>query len=79
MIATIETTAPKIAGKEAPAGLEPLFSIREVAAYLQVSTSTVYRLIRDGALRGVRVGQPVRFTRGNIQDFLEGCAFDANA
>ncbi|MEE8723290.1 MAG: helix-turn-helix domain-containing protein [Atopobiaceae bacterium] len=79
MNATIEADAPKIAGKAAPAGLEPLFSIKEVAAYLQVSTSTVYRLIRDGALRGVRVGQSQRFTRGNIQDFLEGCAFDANA
>lgn len=79
MIATIEAAAPKTARKTAPAGLEPLFSIKEVAAYLQVSTSTVYRLIRDGALRGVRVGQSVRFTRGNIQEFLEGCAFDANA
>ncbi len=79
MIATIEAAAPKTAGKEAPAGLEPLFSIKEVAAYLQVSTTTVYRLMRDGALRGVRVGQSLRFTRGNIQDFLDGCALDANA
>ena len=79
MIATIEAAAPKTAGTEAPAGLEPLFSIKEVAAYLQVSTTTVYRLMRDGALRGVRVGQSLRFTRGNIQDFLDGCALDANA
>jgi excisionase family DNA binding protein len=76
MIAAIEGSP---AEKAAPAGLEPLYSIKEVAAYLQVSTTTVYRLIRDGALRGVRVGQSVRFTRGNIQEFLEGCAFDANA
>jgi excisionase family DNA binding protein len=75
----VKEAESRIARKPAPAGLEPLFSIREVAAYLQVSTSTVYRLMRDGALKGVRVGQSVRFTRGNIQDFLEGCAFDANA
>ena len=76
MIAAIgESTAEKAA----LAGLEPLYSIKEVAAYLQVSTTTVYRLMRDGALRGARVGQSMRFTRRNIEDLLELCAADANA
>lgn len=76
MIAAIEGSP---AEKAAPAGLEPLYSIKEVAAYLQVSTTTVYRLMRDGALRGARVGQSMRFTRTNIEDLLELCAADANA
>lgn len=43
-----------------------LFTITEVAKYLQVSNTTVYRLIKDGALCGVRIGQSLRFTRKNI-------------
>lgn len=57
-------------------GLEPLFTIRDLAGYLQVSTTTVYRLIKDGALTGTRIGQSLRFTRKNIEDLLELCAFD---
>ncbi|MCI2192547.1 MAG: helix-turn-helix domain-containing protein [Ancrocorticia sp.] len=58
--------------------MPPLFTTSEIAEYLQVSTSTVYRLIRDGALKGVRVGQSLRFTRKNIEDFLDSCAVDEN-
>lgn len=56
--------------------LEPLFTIRDLAGYLQVSTTTVYRLIKDGTLTGTRIGQSLRFTRKNIEDLLELCAFD---
>ena len=58
--------------------MPPLFTMSEVAEYLQVSTSTVYRLIRDGALKGTRIGQSLRFTRKNIEDLLENCAVDEN-
>lgn len=58
--------------------MPPLFTISEVAKYLQVSNTTVYRLIKDGALCGVRVGQSLRFTRKNIEDLLETCAVDSN-
>lgn len=58
--------------------LEPLFTIKDLAAYLQVSTTTVYRLIKDGALTGTRIGQSLRFTRKNIEDLLELCVVDAN-
>lgn len=58
--------------------MPPLFTISEVAKYLQVSTTTVYRLIRDGALKGTRIGQSLRFTRKNIEDLLENCAVDEN-
>lgn len=57
-------------------GLEQLFTINELAKYLQVSSTTVYRLIEDGALTGTRIGQSLRFTRKNIEDLLDSCAFD---
>lgn len=58
--------------------MPPLFTISELADYLQVSTATIYRLMHDGTLVGVRVGSSLRFTRKNIEDFLENCAIDAD-
>ena len=59
-------------------GLEPLFTFKDLATYLQVSTTTVYRLIKDGTLPGTRIGQSLRFTRKNSEDPLEFCVVDAN-
>ena len=59
-------------------GLEPLFTIKDLATYLQVSTTTVYRLIKDGALTGTCIGQSLRFTRKNIEDLVELCVVCAN-
>ena len=42
------------------------------------SSATVYRLMRDGVLVGVRIGSSLRFTQKNIEDLLENCAIDAN-
>lgn len=58
--------------------LEPLFTIKDLATYLQVSTTTVYRLIKDGALTGTCIGQSLRFTRKNIEDLVELCVVCAN-
>lgn len=58
--------------------MPPLFTITELADYLQVSTATVYRLMRDGVLVGVRIGSSLRFTQKNIEDLLENCAIDAD-
>lgn len=57
-------------------GLEAVFTIKDLVAYLQVSTTTVYRPIKDGALTGTRIGQSLRFTRENVEDLLELCTFD---
>lgn len=59
-------------------GLEPLFTIKDLDTYLQVSTTTVYRLIKDGALTGTRIGQSLRFTRKNIEDLVELCVVCSN-
>ncbi len=63
---------------ERAAPMPPLFTITELADYLQVSTATVYRLMRDGVLVGVRIGSSLRFTQKNIEDLLENCAIDAD-
>lgn len=63
---------------EKASSMPPLFTITELADYLQVSTATVYRLMRDGVLVGVRIGSSLRFTQKNIEDLLENCAIDAD-
>ncbi|WP_283171717.1 helix-turn-helix domain-containing protein [Curtanaerobium respiraculi] len=50
--------------------------MKDLAAYLQVSTTTVYRLVKDGALTSTRIRQSLRFTRKNIEDLLEQCTVD---
>ena len=53
-----------------PAG-ERLLTVREVAAALRVSTMTVYRLIRAGELRALRVGHSYRIRESDVDAYLE--------
>lgn len=59
--------------------MPPLYTVTEVADYLHVSRSTVYRLIEDGSLRGTRIGQALRFTPGNIRDLIALGSVDRGA
>ncbi len=43
----------------------------EVAAVLRVSTMTVYRLIKAGELRAVRVGRSYRLREDDVDGYLE--------
>ena len=70
------TQAQPFAAEDKFAPLDPLYTISEVAEYLNVSKATVYRLLNDGSLKGVRVGQGLRFTQTNITDFLATCEVD---
>lgn len=56
--------------------LTPLYTVSEVAEYLQVSPSTVYRMIQDGRLWGVRVGHGIRFTLDNLARLIDENAFE---
>lgn len=56
--------------KAIPEVLEQLWSAREVAQYLQVSQSWVYRAAEAGVLPHHRVGALVRFTRADIDAYL---------
>jgi excisionase family DNA binding protein len=45
-------------------------SPKQIALSLNVSADVVYRLLNDGALRGVRVGRQWRITEDALADYL---------
>ncbi len=49
-----------------PPGTEPLWTIKEVAAFLRVSVQTVRRLVARRLLPCVRVGGQLRFVPGDV-------------
>lgn len=49
-----------------------LLRVGEIADLLHVSPGTVYRLLRDGELPGVRVGGQWRFRREDCEGWLDG-------
>ena len=55
-----------------PAAPSPIMTVPDVAAYLNVSRSTVYRMVRDGQLPFFRVsiGGDLRFNREAIDKWI---------
>lgn len=51
-----------------------LLTVAEVATLMRVSRMTVYRLIRRGELRAVRVGRNYRVREEDLNDYLESQA-----
>jgi excisionase family DNA binding protein len=51
--------------------IQTLRTINEVAAYLGIGRTSVYRLVAAGELRAVRVGKRRRFRPEDIDAFLE--------
>jgi excisionase family DNA binding protein len=49
-----------------------LLTTKQVQEYLQVDRTTIYRMLNDGRLTGVKVGQQWRFPRSTIDTILEG-------
>jgi excisionase family DNA binding protein len=45
-------------------------TVAEVADSLRVSTMTVYRLIKSGDIRAVRVGKSYRLTQEDVDEYL---------
>jgi excisionase family DNA binding protein len=52
-----------------------LLTVREVAEAMRVSTMTVYRLIRAGSLRAIRVGKHFRIRANDLDVYLEAQTF----
>lgn len=50
-------------------------TVRQSAAYLQISVATIHRLIRDGILSGSKLGpapnSPIRISSASIEKMLE--------
>jgi len=52
---------------------EPLLTVKEVAARLQLSTATVYKLVDRGELACVRVANSIRVRAGVWAAYLAPC------
>jgi len=50
---------------------EKLLTVEDLAAYLQVSTKTVYRMIRRSQLPCYRLGNRWRFRKEEVDKWLE--------
>jgi excisionase family DNA binding protein len=48
-----------------------LFDRESLAEYLRLSADTIDRLVKAGRLRCVRIGSQVRFTREDVEAFIE--------
>ena len=47
-----------------------LMTITEVAKYLRIHRSTVYRLVRENGLPAFKVGSQWRFNKVQVEDWL---------
>lgn len=56
-----------------------LLTVREVADAIRVSTMTVYRLIRAGALPAIRVGKHFRIRTRDLDQYLDAQTLGGDA
>jgi len=54
----------------APAPIQEILTIREVADYLKVTQRTLYRLVQDGKLPAFKVGNSWRFRREDLERWI---------
>lgn len=52
--------------------MEELLTTKQVLEILQVDRTTIYRMLKDGRLTGVKVGQQWRFPHSEVEDLLSG-------
>lgn len=55
-------------------GITRLLTVAEVANVMRVSRMTVYRLIRRGQLKAIRVGRNYRVREDDLNEYLEAQA-----
>lgn len=54
--------------------MDELLTTRQVQSILKVDRTTIYRMLKDRRLRGVKVGQQWRFYEADVRDLLSGKA-----
>lgn len=52
-------------------GAEGIFTIEELSAYLKISKSTLYKLVREGKVPCQKIGRHWRFRKAAIDRWLE--------
>lgn len=59
--------------------MDELLTTRQVQDLLKVDRITIYRMLQDGRLKGVKIGQQWRFPRANVDRLLtSGTPFETN-
>ncbi|MEG2289951.1 MAG: helix-turn-helix domain-containing protein [Clostridium sp.] len=47
-----------------------IYTVKEVAEYLKISATTLYRMAENKKIKSVKVGGQLRFTKKNIAEFI---------
>lgn len=53
-------------------------TVAEVADHMRVSSMTVYRLIKAGSLKAVRVGKNYRIRTSDLDEYLSSSSVDVD-
>ena len=59
--------------------MEEVLTLEELASYLKVSKSTLYKLVQSRAVPGHKVGRHWRFRRETIDRWLDSSAGELSA
>ncbi len=63
---------PRLAREGGGPGRSTLMTLEEVARYLRLHRSTVYRLAGDGLIPGLKVGNQWRFAKERVDLWMAG-------
>ena len=64
-------SASRGSGKRRPTPPPDVMTIDDLASYLQVSKSSLYKLAQSGKVPGQKVGKHWRFHRGTVDRWLD--------
>lgn len=54
--------------------MEKLFKVKEAAKLLRISRATLYRLMKQGVVRAIKIGGTVLFKESDLNDLIERSA-----
>jgi len=54
-----------------------LYTVQEIALMLRITPQTVRTYIKEGKLKGKRIGRPILITEDSLNSFLETNSFPA--
>jgi len=49
-----------------------ILTTREAFKYLRVTRMTIYKLVKNGRIKGAKVGRDYRFLKSELDNFLRG-------
>ena len=70
----MSTATKKNVGQKSQLPTDRLMTVRELAAYLSINERTLLKLVSEGALPGVKIGNQWRFRKVMIDAWLDDVA-----